>query len=406
MMKNNVWGIRISATAVTVALGAVLAAASAGSAVAQEVIFTGEPAPLTVYRSYTPSAEGEDMEGTEIEVQNLHVLGGVSAGEEADLYAAVMIPNEDMGDREADEQTDEQTSDEAGAGEMSWITGFVLSSEIMEKIPSLSFSELPTVTGWTDLGQGAGGDLVIAAQKELIDLGFLEGTADGVYGSGTAGAVSAFQQENGLPATGVLDAITYLYLDEQAKDREPMETPYPPVYTVEDKFDDIMDDMEDTSVLEAYVKPEWNYSFDAFEGEGLITDGTVLGTYEDSSRPVDTISLTVSPVMKVKRLDTGMISVYPILQVKSIGAYRPYVSSIILKAGNAVCELGDAQLSGALTGTQVEETAEIPVSPESLEKLTGGEDTPLEIRVKGNSRTYDLEAIAGVEELVEVLSQV
>jgi len=405
-MKNNVWGIRISATAVTVALGAVLAAASAGSAVAQEVIFTGEPAPLTVYRSYTPSAEGEDMEGTEIEVQNLHVLGGVSAGEEADLYAAVMIPNEDMGDREADEQTDEQTSDEAGAGEMSWITGFVLSSEIMEKIPSLSFSELPTVTGWTDLGQGAGGDLVIAAQKELIDLGFLEGTADGVYGSGTAGAVSAFQQENGLPATGVLDAITYLYLDEQAQDREPMETPYPPVYTVEDKFDDIMDDMEDTSVLEAYVKPEWNYSFDAFEGEGLITDGTVLGTYEDSSRPVDTISLTVSPVMKVKRLDTGMISVYPILQVKSIGAYRPYVSSIILKAGNAVCELGDAQLSGALTGTQVEETAEIPVSPESLEKLTGGEDTPLEIRVKGNSRTYDLEAIAGVEELVEVLSQV
>ena len=316
-----------------------------------------------------------------------------------------MIPNEDMGDREADEQTDEQTPDEAGAGEMPWITGFVLSSEIMEKVPSLSFSELPTVTGWTDLGQGAGGDLVIAAQKELIDLGFLEGTADGVYGSGTAGAVSAFQQENGLPATGVLDAVTCLYLDEQAKDREPLETPYPPVYTVEDKFDDIMDDVEDASVLEAYVRPEWNYSFDAFEGEGLITDGTVLGTYEDSSRPVDTISLTVSPVMKVKRLDTGMISVYPILQVKSIGAYRPYVSSIILKAGNAVCELGDAELSGALTGTQVEETAEIPVSPESLEKLTGGEDTPLEIRVKGNSRTYDLDVKAGVEELVEAVGQ-
>ena len=405
MMKNNVWGIRISATALTAALGAVLAAAPAGTAMAQEVIFTGEPAPLTVYRSYTPSAEGEDAEGTEIEVQDLHVLGGVSAGEDADLYAAVMIPNENMGDREAGEQTDEQTPAEAGAGEMPWITGFVLSSEITEKVPSLSFSELPTVTGWTDLGQGAGGDLVIAAQKELIDLGFLEGTADGIYGSGTAGAVSAFQQENGLPATGVLDAITYLYLDEQAKDREPLETPYPPVYTVEDKFNDIMDDVEDTSVLEAYVKPEWNYSFDAFEGEGLITDGTVLGTYEDSSRPVDTISLTVSPVMKVKRLDTGMISVYPILQVKSIGAYRPYVSSIILKAGNAVCELGEAELSGALTGTQVEETAEIPVSPESLEKLTGSEDAPLEIRVKGNSRTYDLEVKAGVEELVEAVGQ-
>lgn len=390
--------------AVTVALGAVLAAAPAESAAAQEVIFKGEPAPLTVYRSYTPSAEGEDAEGTEIEVQDLHVLGGVSAGEDTVLYAAVMIPDTAVkaSDTDAEEAEDVE---EAEAEETSWITGFVLSSEIMEKVPSLSFSELPTVTGWTDLGQGAGGDLVIAAQKELIDLGFLEGTADGVYGSGTAGAVSAFQQEMGLPATGVLDAVTYLYLDEQAKDPEPLETPYPPVYTVEDKFDDIMDDVEDTSVLEAYVKPEWNYSFDAFEGEGLITEGTVLGTYEDSSRPVDTISLTVSPAMKVKRLDTGIISVYPILQVKSIGAYRPYVSSIILKAGNAVCELGEAELSGALTGTQVEETAEIPVSPESLEKLTGGEDTPLEIRVKGNSRTYDLDVKAGVQELVEAVGQ-
>ena len=403
-MKNNAWEIRIFATAVTVALGAVLAAAPAESAAAQEVIFKGEPAPLTVYRSYTPSAEGEDAEGTEIEVQDLHVLGGVSAGEDTVLYAAVMIPDTAVkaSDTDAEEAEDVE---EAEAEETSWITGFVLSSEIMEKVPSLSFSELPTVTGWTDLGQGAGGDLVIAAQKELIDLGFLEGTADGIYGSGTAGAVSAFQQENGLPATGVLDAVTYLYLDEQAKDREPLETPYPPVYTVEDKFDDIMDDVEDTSVLEAYVKPEWNYSFDAFEGEGLITEGTVLGTYEDSSRPVDTISLTVSPAMKVKRLDTGIISVYPILQVKSIGAYRPYVSSIILKAGNAVCELGEAELSGALTGTQVEETAEIPVSPESLEKLTGGEDTPLEIRVKGNSRTYDLDVKAGVQELVEAVGQ-
>lgn len=394
-MKNNAWGTKISATAMTFALGAVLTTALAGTAMAQEIIFTGEPAPLTVYPSYTSTAENEDAEGVAVGVQNLHVLGGISAGEETVLYAAVMIPNAN---------TDIETETEAEAEESPWITGYVLASEIMEKVPALSFSELPSVTGWTDLGQGAAGDFVITAQEDLIQLSFLDGTADGRYGPGTAGAVSAFQKENGLPDTGVIDVVTYFYLEEQTKELEPLETPYPPVYTVEDKFDDIMDDMEDTSVLEPFVTPEWSYSFDAFEGEGLITDGTVLGIYEDNSRPVDTISLTVSPVMKVKREDTGMISVYPILQVKSSGAYRPYVKSIILKAGNAVCELGDSVLSGTLVGTQVEEIAEIPVSLESIGKLADSEETPLEIRVKGNSRTYDLEVTAGVQELVEVLS--
>ena len=99
-----------------------------------------------------------------------------------------------------------------------------------------------------------------------------------------------------------------------------------------------------------------------------------------------------------------MISVYPILQVKSSGAYRPYVKSIMLKAGNAVCELGGSVLSGTLVGNQVEEIAEIPVSLECFGKLTSSEEASLEIRVKGNSRTYDLEVTPGVQELVEVLS--
>ena len=73
--------------------------------------------------------------------------------------------------------------------------------------------------------------------------------------------------------------------------------------------------------------------------------------------------------MKVKPENTGLISIYPILQVRSIGAYRPCVRGIILKARNDVCELGDAVLSGTLIGTQVEEVAEVPVSAEALKVL-------------------------------------
>ncbi len=53
------------------------------------------------------------------------------------------------------------------------------------------------------------------AQKKLIDKGFLRGKADGVYGSQTEAALRRFQAESGLEETGhldqaTLDALTYV----------------------------------------------------------------------------------------------------------------------------------------------------------------------------------------------------
>ena len=56
------------------------------------------------------------------------------------------------------------------------------------------------------LQNGSRGDQVTALQEALIELGFLRGTADGIYGSGTASAVMAFQRKNGYPITGNADA--------------------------------------------------------------------------------------------------------------------------------------------------------------------------------------------------------
>ena len=44
----------------------------------------------------------------------------------------------------------------------------------------------------------------------------MDGAADGQFGPGTAGAVTAFQQENGLPETGILDVFTFFCLEEKA----------------------------------------------------------------------------------------------------------------------------------------------------------------------------------------------
>ncbi|MDO4867840.1 MAG: peptidoglycan-binding protein [Clostridia bacterium] len=55
------------------------------------------------------------------------------------------------------------------------------------------------------------------AQQMLIDLGYLVGNADGMLGPHTAEALRAFQARNGLEQTGELDGATLMALDAMAE---------------------------------------------------------------------------------------------------------------------------------------------------------------------------------------------
>lgn len=55
---------------------------------------------------------------------------------------------------------------------------------------------------------GEGVFAVYSLQQRLIELGFLTGSPDGKFGSGTEAAVRAFQQTNGLDATGIATVET------------------------------------------------------------------------------------------------------------------------------------------------------------------------------------------------------
>ena len=68
---------------------------------------------------------------------------------------------------------------------------------------------LPAVFGGvTLLREGDSGEAVRALQLRLAELGYTETETDGVYGSGTAAAVTSFQNRNGLLKTGMADRIT------------------------------------------------------------------------------------------------------------------------------------------------------------------------------------------------------
>ena len=57
--------------------------------------------------------------------------------------------------------------------------------------------------------RGQRGEAVKEVQEMLIAQGYLDGAADGVFGSRTEAAVLAFQKDNGLDATGIVGEATY-----------------------------------------------------------------------------------------------------------------------------------------------------------------------------------------------------
>ncbi|MDY4138006.1 MAG: peptidoglycan-binding protein [Eubacteriales bacterium] len=67
-------------------------------------------------------------------------------------------------------------------------------------------------SGYQVLMQGSTGAQVKALQQALTELGFLSGTADGIFGKGTQNAVVAFQSANSYPATGIVDANLQAFL--------------------------------------------------------------------------------------------------------------------------------------------------------------------------------------------------
>ena len=441
-MIKNVWNGRIQTAMI---LTAALAGVSAGSTSAQEIIFKGEKAPVSVYETYKEPLEGEEpaegeetaereepAEGEEaaggeksaqmtLDVESLHVLGTVQEGEETQSFAAVLIPNtltdEKAPAEEAETEIPEEASEnknpeaevetEAGSEEAPWITGFVMTQDLMELIPALSLDDLPSVEGWETRSEETVKENVKTAQECLIDLDILDDVADGAIGPNTSAALQTFRQKNGLPAADGLDLLTFLCLQERAADRDPMEVTYPPVFTVEEKFSNILDDVEDSSVLEAFTTPDWKYTYDVYEGEGTITQGKTIAFYEDSSRPVDAVSISLEPAVQVKRTETGSVGIEPVLRVHSVGNYRPYVKKVILRAGNAVYESEEAALSGALSGTQVEEWADVPVSADDIQTALqkGAGDNSFEIRLVGNSRNYDMTVDVTLEEMVNLLEK-
>ena len=88
-----------------------------------------------------------------------------------------------------------------------WVVkDYIRVATIVTVNPGITVNPDDMNTSYQLLQSGADGTQVTALQEALIELGFLSGKADGIYGSGTANAVMKLQQANGYPITGYADA--------------------------------------------------------------------------------------------------------------------------------------------------------------------------------------------------------
>ena len=162
------------------------------------------------------------------------LLNGVAHGESADAgYSAADVQKrlKELGllTGKADGIFGPRTS--AALADFQKWCGISVTGEPDEATLALLFGDpaaLPTPSP-TPLSSGArdveGVSVIKDLQTRLIELNYLHGKADGIFGSGTAKALRSFQEMNGLKATGEADEATLAALNRP--NVVPMPTPEP-----------------------------------------------------------------------------------------------------------------------------------------------------------------------------------
>ena len=139
-------------------------------------------------------------------------------------------------------------------------TGFVMSRYVKTSGSVASRDEVES------LRKGDKGDEVKEIQKRLKELGYLTGTADGVFGEKTEEAVKAFQKRNGLTADGVVGNATRTKLNSSSAKKAETATQSDETLRKGDKGDEVKKLQQRLKELGYY-----NTSIDGSYGDKTVT---------------------------------------------------------------------------------------------------------------------------------------
>ena len=263
---------------------------------------------------------------------------------------------------------------------------YVNKDELVSALPDLDLTKFPSVDEMSALAAANSQDTIKSVQEYLIAQGYMDGTADGIFGAKSREALSTFQAHNGLNATGEVDMFTLLIINAVRNGlEEDIVVSAKPFSSPEEKFPEIASRTSED--LMPFLDGQWRYRFDVFEENGTIDPGISLGGFSVADKDIDRITGEVSLKVLITKAADNSFVLTPAVVVDTVGAYRPYLQEVILTGENTV-HLNGASSTSSIEGIFLKENGYIPLTKEALELLDSG--TIRIIRVHGKNNSYDM----------------
>ena len=167
-------------------------------------------------------------------------------------------------------------------------------------------------------------DDIVRAQQMLIDLGYLNGTADGLFGPMTSDALRRFQQGRGLEATGTLDDETLQLLAETAaatSDARAVQQRLIDLGYLKGSADGAFGEKSQSAMRQFQA-------VHGLEATGLPDDASRAALFSDAARALPTRLPSGSKGERVEELQNKLIQ-YGFLSGEADGAYGMNTSAAV-----------------------------------------------------------------------------
>ena len=261
--------------------------------------------------------------------------------------------------------------------------------EVSEQLGSVS---LPALAEIETLERGDKSDTVKTIQEELIQLGYLTGSADGSFGSQTKHALSSFQSATNLPETGKADAITQLMLEaltgsgSSAFTEEAAEAPQ------SNSWIDWLSEKTETD-LTALEDKGLAFTYDDIAGTGFINNGSDISFESgENTSDLDSYTFTMNTGFNVTISNAGVATIKPAVNITNTSVRRPLMQSIILKSGDLRATIKVSNAGASLSGSLSSEKGSFVLNADACALLAQCADVgELKLRIQGKYESFDFE---------------
>ncbi len=263
--------------------------------------------------------------------------------------------------------------------------------------------ELTTPKDYSLLSKPSQNGRVLALQKALDQLGYLEGTVDGDFGNRTENALYAFQADQELEQTGQADPLLQMLIFSVIGEPLAIVPPDPalPYAAIADRVDVDM---------EPIYQGRFSFEYDDMAGVGLISAGAPVEYDASGESDLEKYQFTLRFGLYVREGEDGRVTIQPAALIDCLCVRRPMMSEVIVKSGDNRAALPVTELTSSLSGPRSVEHGLILLSPEAAAALSGAEEAgELKVRVTGEYRSFDidipLDALSGISRVAHVAEQ-